>query len=188
MIFIKSYRSLIIGNITGTNTSKHSKNGIGSSNVSETPLVFSFKYLDTSNDKFHIEHKTIPYVLKMLEQLQNLSTMSLSEAKTAGKALRFHIIDFVKHKVSESTLGIKDPSLMADSSTYQFQLSLNKGRVIGFVVSNTFYIKWLDPEHNLYPTRGITTCKRGETDCDKQLEAKDKELLEYKEILEELTK
>ena len=185
--FIINYRSLAISNITTTSTSRNSKSGISSSKVSEAPLVFSFKYLDTTNNKFHIEHKNIPYVLKMLEQLQNLSTMKLSEAKTAGNALRFHSIDFSDTKVSEKTIGIRDSSLMADSCAYQFQLSLNKGRVIGFVVANTFYIKWLDPEHNLYPTRGITLCKRGKTNCDKQLEEKDKKILEYEELLDELT-
>jgi len=186
-ISIKSYRSQKINNINPTSTSTKSKRGIVPSKVSEKPLVFSLKYFDTSNDKFHIEHTTVSYAMKIFEQLQILSKLSLFDAKKAGKALRFHSINFSENKVSENTLDIKDISLDADSNAYQFQLSKRRGRVVGFIISNIFYIKWLDPEHNLYPTKGITICPRGETDCDKKLEDKDKKILQYEELLEELT-
>jgi len=126
--------------------------------------------------------------MKIFEQLHTLSKLSLFDAKKAGDALRFHSVNFSEKRVSENTLDIKDTSLDADSNAYQFQLSKKRGRIVGFIVSNVFYIKWLDPEHNLYPMKyGINICPRGETECDKKLEIKDSEILYYEELLEELT-
>ncbi|MDD2790931.1 MAG: hypothetical protein PHU40_09745 [Sulfurimonas sp.] len=173
--------------IKPSNTNQ-SKGAIKASKADEKPLVFSFKYFDESNDKFHIEHKTVPYVVDMVKQLQTISRMTLSEIRKAGDALRFHSIDFKSPKVSEDTLDIKDPSIMADSCSYQFQISKRRGRIIGFILNNTFYIKWFDPEHNLYPMSfGITPCLRGMSDCDEKIEHRDNIIKEYTDILEELT-
>ena len=39
----------------------------------------------------------------------------------------------------------------ADKMGWQFALSANEhGRVHGFLRGDTFYIRWLDPDHNLY--------------------------------------
>ena len=39
-----------------------------------------------------------------------------------------------------------------DQHGWQFALSANEhGRVHGFLVADTFFVRWLDPEHNLYP-------------------------------------
>lgn len=35
----------------------------------------------------------------------------------------------------------------------QFSISKANGRVHGFLIENVFYVVWLDPDHNLYPTR-----------------------------------
>jgi hypothetical protein len=38
-----------------------------------------------------------------------------------------------------------------DRKGWQFSLSANEhGRVHGFLVENVFFIRWLDPDHNLY--------------------------------------
>lgn len=149
----------------------------------ENSLVFSWKYYDSSLDNFHLEHKSLSYVLELLDQLKILSEKTLLEAKEAGDALRFHRIDFKTHNVSEKTLGIKNEGLMADENAYQFQLSKRNGRVIGFMLNNTFYIRWFDPEHNLYPQRfGITPCPRGFSDCEqrlKELENTHSQIMEY---------
>lgn len=40
----------------------------------------------------------------------------------------------------------------ADELAWQFALSANEhGRVHGFLADNVFYVRWLDPDHNLYP-------------------------------------
>ena len=114
--------------------------------------------------------------------------MTLSEAKQSGKSLRFHIIDFGSSKVSEDTLNIKDKTLMADTCTYQFQISKRNGRIIGFIIGNTFYVRWFDPEHNLYHGQeGITKCPRGMSHCDEKLEHRDFIIKGYTDMLEELT-
>ena len=131
----------------------------------------------------------MPYVIDMIKALQNISTMTVQEAKESGRSLRFHSIDFKgKSKLSEPTLDIKDPTLLADENAYQFQVSQRRGRIIGFVVNNIFYIKWFDPEHNLYYEKeGITSCPRGISDCDKRIEYKEQEIAEYLTLLDEVT-
>lgn len=63
----------------------------------------------------------MPYVIEMVKTLQNISSMTIQEAKESGKSLRFHSIDFKGNsKLSEPTLDIKDPTLLADENAYQF--------------------------------------------------------------------
>jgi hypothetical protein len=64
--------------------------------------------------------------------------------------LRIHPIDFKDGRVAVGTFGIRE--IDADKRAWQFALSANEhGRVHGFLAENTFYVRWLDPEHNLYP-------------------------------------
>ncbi len=157
-------------------------------NFHENSLVFSWKYYDSSLDNFHLEHKSLPYVLELLDQLKILSEKTLFEAKEAGDALRFHRIDFKTHNVSEKTLDIKNEGLMADENAYQFQLSKRNGRVIGFMLNNTFYIRWFDPEHNLYSKKfGITPCPRGFPECEQRLYEMEKVHYGLMSLLEEET-
>jgi hypothetical protein len=65
--------------------------------------------------------------------------------------LRIHRIDFSDPRVAERSFNIRTQG-DADESAWQFALSANEhGRVHGFLVEDTFYIRWLDPDHNLYP-------------------------------------
>jgi hypothetical protein len=64
--------------------------------------------------------------------------------------LRIHPIDFTDPRVAERGFGVRGAA--ADETAWQFALSANEhGRVHGFLLADTFYIRWLDPEHNLYP-------------------------------------
>ncbi|HEU4455801.1 MAG TPA: hypothetical protein VFR81_22240 [Longimicrobium sp.] len=65
--------------------------------------------------------------------------------------LRVHRIDFSDPRVTERSFNVRAQS-DADERAWQFALSANEhGRVHGFLVEDTFYVRWLDPDHNLYP-------------------------------------
>lgn len=67
-----------------------------------------------------------------------------------SRTLRIHKIDFRDSRVSVKGFGIPD-AVEADANGWQFALSANEhGRVHGFLVEDTFFVRWLDPEHNLY--------------------------------------
>lgn len=73
---------------------------------------------------------------------------------THSKSLRIHEIKFDDPGVSVNGLGIPGRDEL-DLDAWQFAVSANEhGRVHGFMVADTFYIRWLDPNHNLYGARG----------------------------------
>jgi hypothetical protein len=69
--------------------------------------------------------------------------------KRAG-TLRIHPIDFDDPRVAGA--GLRDSGTGGRGlRAWQFFLSANEhGRVHGFLAGET-YVRWLDPEHNLYP-------------------------------------
>lgn len=115
-------------------------------------LKFSFKYLDTSHAKFLYALCDTDYFCMLLDRLKELSRMSMLEFKAnRSKTLRSHPIDWVDEGVSESSFGITSEDEIA-YEPYQFSLTANEyGRVHGFIISDRFYVVWLDKEHQLYP-------------------------------------
>jgi hypothetical protein len=114
-------------------------------------LRFSFRYLDTSHPRFTIATQGRTYLRLLLARLKDLSTAHVAEFQTNRlPSLRIHPIDFDDPGVSVDGFGLPK-SLEADGKAWQFSLSANEhGRVHGFLAGDTFYVRWLDPEHNLY--------------------------------------
>jgi hypothetical protein len=68
-------------------------------------------------------------------------------------ALRAHPIHFDEARVSADGFGIPGGAEY-DRSAFQFSISSNEyGRVHGFMIDTTFYVRWFDPEHRLYARR-----------------------------------
>jgi len=75
--------------------------------------------------------------LKRLELLQN-----------GSKTLRCHKIKW--NEVTEDSFGMTNEDQLV-SNPYQFQITANAyGRIHGFFINEVFFIRWLDPHHNLY--------------------------------------
>jgi hypothetical protein len=101
-------------------------------------IRFSFQYLDTTHPSFSIVRCDRAYFRLLLARLRDLS------------ALRVHRINFNDPRLSVRSFGIR--GMDADEKAWQFALSANEhGRVHGFLEEGVFFIRWLDPEHNLYP-------------------------------------
>ncbi len=115
-------------------------------------IAFSYKYLQEEHPKFSIRQRDIQYLIALLSRLKDLSSLSVQELKgNSSKTLRCHPIDW--KDTSENSFGIPNEEQLVDGP-YQFSLSANKhGRVHGFFIEQVFYIVWLDPEHQLYPSR-----------------------------------
>jgi hypothetical protein len=118
---------------------------------SGSPVRFSFKFLDLTHPAFGIAGCRLEYFRLLLERLRDLSALSVSEfLSQRSRTLRIHPIDFKDRRVAERSFGIRG-ELGADKRAWQFALSANEhGRVHGFLLGDTFYVRWLDPEHNLY--------------------------------------
>ena len=113
-------------------------------------LGFSFKYLQTQNEKFSIRDRPPNYFTAFLERLRDLSTLTAQEVKmNRSQSLRCHPIKW-RETTEPNGFGIPNEKELV-TIPYQFSLSTNEhGRVHGFFIEDMFYIVWLDPNHNLY--------------------------------------
>jgi len=84
--------------------------------------------------------------------MRDISDLTVSDFVSSRlPTLRAHRIDFSDSRVAERSFYVRDRS-EADERAWQFALSANEhGRVHGFLVEDTFFVRWLDPDHNLYP-------------------------------------
>ena len=116
------------------------------------PLRFSFRYLDTNNPAFDLRSRNAEYFRRLLSRLRDLSQLRVEEfASTRSATLRIHPIDFTDPRVAVRSFGIPNRGDLDDAG-FQFAVSANEhGRVHGFLSEDTFYVRWLDPDHNLYP-------------------------------------
>ncbi len=114
-------------------------------------LKFSFKNLDlTSNSKFGIHRCKEGYFQKLLERLRDLSCMKDSEFRTArSSSLKIHKIDWSTTSEKGGFTSLNDQ--LRSLEAWQFEITRNEhGRVHGFLLGDTFFIIWVDPDHQLY--------------------------------------
>ncbi len=114
------------------------------------PLIsFSFKYYQVGTDKFDPVQAKQGYTTILINRLRELSRMKIQEFYSSrSRSLPSHPIDW--NDTSEKSFGIPEEEKIV-SVPYQFELSVNEhGRVHGFIIGSVFYIRWLDPKHNLY--------------------------------------
>jgi len=111
-------------------------------------LSFSFKYL-VSNEKFPTsleDHGYLPTLMQRLVDVCNMKRIELIQ--NGSQTLRCHKIKWVD--VTEDNFGLANEDQLV-SKPYQFQITANAyGRIHGFFINEVFYIRWLDPKHNLY--------------------------------------
>ena len=118
-------------------------------------LQFSFKYLDLKDQLFSLEQVGKDYFIAFLERLKALSGWKAKDFHYChSKALRAHPIDWTRPSIKKNGFGIPNGQDF-DEAAHQFSISKKQhGRVHGFFIDDTFYIVWLDPNHELDP--GLT--------------------------------
>ena len=124
--------------------------------VKEKMLSFSFSALDLDHEYFNLggaaTDKTVggKWFLDLLKCLKSVSQKTIPELKNSMYKL---------HPVDWENANVKCPD---DNQAEYWQLRINKsrGRVIGKLIDNIFYIIWLDPHHNLTNSEGYGTVKK----------------------------
>lgn len=113
------------------------------------PISFSYKYLEVNNRKFEYTSRGKKYFLALTARLRDLSNSTqLDLLVNRSKSLRCHPIKW--DDTTESCFGLPNEDQIVDTP-YQIQISKKQhGRIHGFFIQNVFYVRWLDPEHNLY--------------------------------------
>lgn len=117
----------------------------------QAPLRLSLRFLDTTHPLFDIGQCGPAYFRLLLARLRDLSGLLQVEFRTGrSRSLRIHRIEFSDSRVAEKSFGLPGRP-EADRDAWQFSLSANEhGRVHGFLFDDTFYVRWLDPDHQLY--------------------------------------
>lgn len=118
-------------------------------------LRFSFKYLHIPSDgKFSIGDRDAAYYLVLLDRLKSVSSHQCGAFRSgATGGLRNHPIRFGDDKsLTEDGFNCLNATLREEieQAAFQFSLSTHEhGRVHGFMISDVFFVVWLDPRHEL---------------------------------------
>ena len=162
------------------------------SNVEAQKILFSFEILDR-NEYFNLDGTCANWASELIDTFKKLSKITLKDINSG------------KYSSESSTFGIHNlanahppcplPANISLEDCREIRVSVNKGRIHGKFVENVFYILWLDPQHNLYPSRargGIkkiippsNCCKDRDDLLDKyaqENESLKQELALYKEV------
>ena len=118
--------------------------------LEQAGIHFSLRFLDCTNSDFSFDKREPDYYSKLIRRLKDVSQLKAQELfSNRSSGLRAHPIDFINDNVSEKTFGVKGWKEI-DDLAYQFEVAQSLGRVHGFLVDTTFYVRWIDPDHNLY--------------------------------------
>ena len=116
--------------------------------IDESPVRFSFKYLDLISEKFAFELCDREFLRCLLEEFKRLSARSVSEFCEYDNERHSHFITFADTTEPGGFPGLEDQ--IEPEVFWQFSLVCNcPWRVHGFFVDSVFYVVWLDPEHRL---------------------------------------
>lgn len=116
--------------------------------LSEEPLHFSFKYLaHDSHPKFLGSKCDSSFLLALLGEIRSLSRGTVHNL--CYDTPHSHQLNF--EQTSEA-LGFGLEEQIEPECPWQFALAGHPTwRVHGFLLQNTFYVVWLDPDHKLHP-------------------------------------
>jgi len=137
-----------------TATRIESSSAIRALDVRETlkeHVKLSFKFLDFTSPKFNFTGRQSTYFTSLLDRLKIVTNMKATELQQPyQRTLRNHAIDWTYAGCTEKGFGIRNHQQL-DDKAFQFSVSVNEhGRVAGALIDNTFYVVWLDPDHQVY--------------------------------------
>ncbi|MBZ5628113.1 MAG: hypothetical protein LAO06_04520 [Acidobacteriia bacterium] len=117
------------------------------------PLRFSFKHLDTANRKFQLADCNAEFFRALVERIRDYSSWTVDDFCDQNNNEHRHVIHFPDTTEPNGFAGLGfDPDQLEYHEAWQFELSpIEEWRVHGILIDDTFYIIWLDADHNLYP-------------------------------------
>lgn len=121
--------------------------------VDESPVTFSFKYLDlSSNPKFDLARcDDVAFLTSLLEEFREICQGKICDLAEFANRRHNHLIDF--SGTTEQNGFYHLPEQIDPEVCWQFAVQEHhKWRVHGFFISSVFYIVWLDPDHQLCTT------------------------------------
>lgn len=151
-------------------------------------FTFSFELFDRRHELFNlgsVNSNTLnsAWYIDLLDCFKSVNSKTYAELKQSSHDL--HGIDW-KNTNAKCPYG-------EQFDYYQFRINKSKGRVIGTIIDDVFYVIWLDPHHNLTNSEGYGKEKyypvpKSEYEILKEkLSLAEKEISELNDLLEEKT-
>lgn len=114
-------------------------------------ITFSFEFFDTNTDRYCLSNGTPEQIKAVMLRLRQINEKTLHELLAERKVSHFHPIDW--DKTTEQG-GFPDARANA-MEPFQFALLGVNGqltRVYGGLYRDTFYIVWIDWNHEIWPS------------------------------------
>lgn len=110
----------------------------------EEKVTFSFSALERT-EHFNLDATCPNWAAELFDMLKNVSNYSKTDL-LSGKLRTYRVHD---HETASPPDPL--PEGVALKDCYQIRISKSKGGIHGVFNENTFYVIWLDPQHNMYP-------------------------------------
>ena len=115
---------------------------------------FSFKYIDFDSNEFGPHHCNEEFLRAFLRKLREYSSWPLDTFSDMNNREHRHIIDWRETRFPEGFPNVSVDQL-AYHEAWQFELTpFRIWRVYGVLLEDTFFVIWLDSNHNLYVDNG----------------------------------
>ena len=116
-------------------------------------LRFSFRHLDLTNNKFRLADCSDDFLRQLLARVRDYSNWTVDDFIDQNNNEHRHVIWFPQTSEPHGFDGVGiDADQLAYHDAWQFQICQEEDwRVHGILIDDTFYVIWLDPNHQLYP-------------------------------------
>lgn len=113
-------------------------------------VSFSWKFFDDQHAKFRINDRDADYFSALIARMREYCRLSAGElVRSNHRSVRCNKIHF--DKSTENGFGIPGEELLVEHP-FELLLTVNEhGRMHGFFNGDIYYVRWLDPNHNLFP-------------------------------------
>lgn len=116
-------------------------------------IKISFEVFAREVKLFNLGSATSEWYISLFDTLNHLTSI------TKKQLFSEYYSKYEPHHY-EGKINLKDEYLLNEQisdEAYQLRISKSKGRIHGFFVGNTYYIRFLDNEHNMYDSEGYGT-------------------------------
>lgn len=115
-------------------------------------IVVSFKYFDGLDLRFNFGAFENGFVREFFGRTQAICSMSRRDFVSYDRkgSLRIHKIDWSKSAFPDGFTCLNEQ--LQQHTAFQYEVQ-SRCRVYGFLIENIFYIVWVDPEHQAFPSK-----------------------------------
>ncbi|MGY4689368.1 hypothetical protein [Salibacterium sp. K-3] len=116
-------------------------------------IMFSFVLFDRNKEAFNCGGIDASWFISLIDRLKDVSGIEMKTLQTPHHIEKMRIHPHKPEVVEDYfDLGGIWEEQLREGTFYQLNVSQARGRVHGFFIDNTFFVLWLDPHHNLYPS------------------------------------